>query len=498
MAARLQEIYDDAGRPGIQAFRFAVRRTGLQISDAEAKAFVAKQSSGQIFQGRIPSDGKIVGGGRDDTRWQMDLIDYSKRIRKLSGKHRFVLVAVDLYDRTIFTQPMQNKTAETTLEAFRKIIRANGNVMPKEITVDLGHEYALLEQEIRSKGAVLRRKNMQAIQTLAVVDRVIGKLKTILSGYSLTDWAGALRRATTAYNDRSHSYLMGSAPDDVKGSAELQYELDKMHGEQIKHNNDKWRQKAGRLRDAGAFRVPRPRDTWERIDAPKFSGEVHEVVDFKGANVGDGEEKSFPVKTVLAVPAGSRDVDIGIEAGPGGGRRARQREMLQDFARNLKGLLPSTGYTLARVAQILGGMRGFHDTADVYGPSKQGRIVNFLKLYPNLFSLQGSGPNIKVLPAAPPEPRPARPAQVGGASGSSEPARERQPRALEIDPRAPYRKFPNTQRVRYGANPARVGTPRHARYEAYKEAVTIGEARRLGATSQDISLDIQKGALVLL
>lgn len=73
---RLQQIYDDAGRPGAQAFRFAVRRAGLQISDAEAKAFVAKQSTGQIFQGRIPSDGKVPGGGREDMRWQMDLIGF--------------------------------------------------------------------------------------------------------------------------------------------------------------------------------------------------------------------------------------------------------------------------------------------------------------------------------------------------------------------------------------------------------------------------------------
>ena len=65
---------------------------------------------------------------------------------------------------------------------------------------------------------------MQSVNTLSVVDRVTGKLRTILSGYSLTDWAGALRKVTAAYNDRSHSYLMGSAPDDVKGSAELQYE----------------------------------------------------------------------------------------------------------------------------------------------------------------------------------------------------------------------------------------------------------------------------------
>lgn len=94
----------------------------------------------------------------------------------------------------------------------------------------------------------------------------------------------------------------------------------------------------------------------------------------KGSNAETGD-KTFPIKTVLAVPAGSGDVDIGIEAGPGGGRIARQSDMLQDFARNLKGMLPSTGYTLARVAQILRGMRGFHDTADVYGPSKAGRIV---------------------------------------------------------------------------------------------------------------------------
>ena len=111
----------------------------------------------------------------------------------------------------------------------------------------------------------------------------------------MTDWSGALRKATAAYNDRSHSYLRGSAPDDVKGSAELQYELDKIHGEQIKHNNEKWRQKAGKLRDSSAFRIPLSRDTWERVDAPKFSGEVYDVVDFKGATV-ESADASYPVK----------------------------------------------------------------------------------------------------------------------------------------------------------------------------------------------------------
>ena len=316
-SARLQDIYDDAGRPGAQAFRFAVRRAGIQISETQAKAFVSRQATGQVFQGRIPSDGVIPGGGREDHRWQMDPIDWSKRIKKLSGGHRYVLVAVDNYDRTVFTQGLPNKTAQATLEAFGKIIRANGNVMPQEISVDNGQEYAMLEQEIASKGGVLRRKNMQTANSLATVDRVIGKLKTILPGYSLTDWSGALRKATAAYNDKSHSYLMGSAPDDVKGSAALQYELDKQNGIDVKHNNDKWRAKAGKLRDAGAFRTPLPRSTWERIDAPKFSGESFSVDGFEGSHLESGD-KTFAVKTALPVPAGSADVDIGIEAGPGG------------------------------------------------------------------------------------------------------------------------------------------------------------------------------------
>ena len=166
-------------------------------------------------------------------------------------------------------------------------------------------------------------------------------------------------------------------------------------------------------------------------------------------------------------------------------------------------MIPTTGLTLARVAQILRGTRGAFDTMDVYGPSRQGRIVSFLKLYPNLFEIQGSGPNIKVFVAKAPEPRPvvARPVQVGGASSSNDPAphmgRDRQPRTIEIDPRAPYRRYPNEQRVEYGANPARVNTPRHRRFEAYKVATTIGAARRLGATSQDISMDVAAGALTL-
>ena len=70
------------------------------------------------------------------------------------------------------------------------------------------------------------------------------ELKSILSSYSLTNSNDALQKATDVYNNASHSYLMGRAPDDVKcsnkGSKLLQYEIDKMSGEQTRTNNLKW------------------------------------------------------------------------------------------------------------------------------------------------------------------------------------------------------------------------------------------------------------------
>jgi hypothetical protein len=344
---------------------------------------------------------------------------------------------------------------------------------------------------------------MRQPNSIAVVDAAISKLKKILSGYNLTSWADALKRATIAYNESSHNALMGSAPNDVKGSAELQYEIEKKHGLDIRHNNQKWRTRVGKLRDQGAFRTPLPRDTWERVNAPKFSGDVHQVASFKGANVEDEQGRSFPVKTSLPVPADSMNVAIDTDTAPGGGKRARQREMLQDFATNLAAMIPTTGLTLAMAGRILRSQRGFEDTADTYSLPRVGRYVSFLKLYPRLFKIVGSGPGLKVFPADPPEPAAPQPVQVGGGASSSAapPAapRERAERALEMDPRAPYRRYPPDQRIRYSAvNPARVGTARRARFDIYKDANTIGQARRLGATPQDIQQDLEKAALVLL
>jgi hypothetical protein len=71
--ARLTEIYNSVGKPGARVFRTAAKKKGYTLTQKEAIQFVAGQSSSQIFQNRINSDGKIT-ASREGSRWQADLL----------------------------------------------------------------------------------------------------------------------------------------------------------------------------------------------------------------------------------------------------------------------------------------------------------------------------------------------------------------------------------------------------------------------------------------
>ena len=51
MSEQLQKIYEELGRPSAQKLLFAARRKGIQLTEVEAKNFIAGQSTSQIFQG---------------------------------------------------------------------------------------------------------------------------------------------------------------------------------------------------------------------------------------------------------------------------------------------------------------------------------------------------------------------------------------------------------------------------------------------------------------
>ena len=84
--AQLQQLYDDSGGPGADAFCRLAARKNLKVTDAEARAFVANQSRGQVFQGRLKSDGKVT-ASREREIYQVDIIDYTTKIGRGTSVH---------------------------------------------------------------------------------------------------------------------------------------------------------------------------------------------------------------------------------------------------------------------------------------------------------------------------------------------------------------------------------------------------------------------------
>ncbi len=133
--------------------------------------------------------------------------------------------------------------------------------------------------------------------------------------------------------------------------------------------------------------------------------------------------------------------------------------------------------SFARASAFLRSQPGFSDTADLYRLPKAGRYVRFLRLFG--FDVSGSGPAMTVRRAA-----------TAGPSGAR---RGRPEGAVDIAPRAPRRGLPAATALLWTPdNPYRGGTAAHARFELYRTAASVGEARELGATPQDIKGGIEK------
>ena len=248
--ARLQALYQEAGKPGARAFRTYARRRGEDLTSTEAQQFVAQQAEAQVFAGRLPSDGKVT-ASREDMRAQADVLDFSKRASsQRDGAAKYALTAIDVFTKELWVEVMQDKTDAETRNAMRKILSANGTPF-KEISVDLGNEFGpSFEALMRDRGIVVRRKDPQQVNAIAAVDRAQQSLKSILKNIQGDGgWAKSKKRAAALYNDREHSALYGASPEEVSELPVLQYELEKEAGEKVAHNNQKWRQKAGRLRD---------------------------------------------------------------------------------------------------------------------------------------------------------------------------------------------------------------------------------------------------------
>jgi hypothetical protein len=279
-------------------------------------------------------------------------------------------------------------------KAFEDILRRSGR-KPAEVDTDGGAEFgSAFDETLERHGIAHRTKRQGHANALAVVDTTIRRVKEILR-QELAEgggggWAGHLAKAVAALNSAPNDYLMGSAPADVKGNAELQLALQEQAGRDMAVNARQHADRMAALRTAGAFRTRLPERTFTRVTTARWSNEVHRVASFVGDLVVDEKGARFPIRDVLPVKVGSAPVaassDLGTEA-----KQREQREKMRPFALALAGMVGEEGLSIQGAGTKLRKLPGFSEKMEEARLTGVGALERLVRLYPASFEIEGEG-----------------------------------------------------------------------------------------------------------
>ena len=392
---QLKQLWIDTGRSGAEKLYDKAVKSGLAITRKQVQEFVKAQATAQVFQPRTRSDGKVVATGPLKT-WQVDVMDLKQFAEKANKGFKFVLVAVDVFDRTMKAAPMKTKSPEETARVFRTFAP-----LPAEVDTDHGQEFGgVFQKLLDDKGIGHKEKDPKQVNALAVSDRAMGTLRAMMAkdmaARGSGDWHTGLKGSVSAYNHSGHSHLMGSEPADVAKNKELTYELKVQAGEDLKHNADLHSDKMAALRKAGGFRTMLPRNTWARAHQPSWGDKIHKVDRFVGPDVVDTEGNRFPVKLVLPVPVTTVAAQVPKELL--GGRPARTgatTRTMQPFATILRGKLGEP-MSLQVAGRRMNEVDGFKDAMKEAKLVGIGSFRRFVELFPQIFKIEGEVPRQRV------------------------------------------------------------------------------------------------------
>ena len=390
--AQLRKVWLDAGRPGVARFRAVAQRAGYPIKLADARQFVQAQETRQVFAPTPASKGHVTAARLDD-KWQADLIDFKQADVKENKGMRVALLVTDVFSRFSWVELLPDKAAATVAKAFEEIMRRSAR-KPAEVDSDGGTEFGrVFDEMLERHGIAHRTKRPGHTNALAVVDTSIRRVKEILR-QELADgrrsWGENLAKAVAGMNNSPNDHLMGSNPADVKGNNVLQLALQEQAGRDMLANARQHADRMAALRTAGAFRTRLPEKTFTRATTARWSNEVHKVASFVGDQVVDDKGARFPIRDVLPVKVGSKDVaaasDIGTDA-----KQREQREKMRPFAQALAGMLGDEGLSIQGAGTKLRKLPGFTERMEEARLTGIGALERLVRLYPASFEVEGEG-----------------------------------------------------------------------------------------------------------
>jgi hypothetical protein len=117
----LMNLWEESNRPGADKFVQAAKRKGIALTRKEAMHLISDEPVHQMYKPSPVSIGAVAARGMD-TNWQMDIASLVQLPANENDDYRYILLAVNIFDRKCFAEPLKTKTPTETAEALEKML----------------------------------------------------------------------------------------------------------------------------------------------------------------------------------------------------------------------------------------------------------------------------------------------------------------------------------------------------------------------------------------
>ncbi len=393
----LEDLSRLLGHPGVAPLWLAVKKRGLDITRKRVVSYVKKKGEKQVFQAVQPARGKTVSESLD-SRWMMDLIQFNNKPVAVGRKTwRFILVAVNVFDRYMYALPLETKEPKEVLEALAKLITTAAK-KPKLISSDDGLEFkGPVSAYLTRRGIAQKFKATSDVNGLGLIDKAIQSLKVRLAEATTVagkTWVSELARTVNGFNNTPKpGILHGAAPKEVRGSEDIRFLLLQDQAKNMEHNRALTARRTAAIQDSGNFRAPVKvvNNTFTRSYQATY-GAKKEVASVKAGTVTDTQGVKHSLKSIQVIPVNSS------EPGPSqlaAAKPVKKRIAGGNIAETLITILRRDGgpMSLTRAATLL--KEQLRQTGEDYDEALKktgGRLVDLIRLSPGL-KLVGKTPD---------------------------------------------------------------------------------------------------------
>ena len=314
----LESLSKKLGRlKGAAALHKQARKEGIPVTLAQVKDFVAAIGSKQLLAPGQPSLGKSATSRleKEGSRWQADLVQFrfsaqdAETDEEGEDKKRYALLVINVMDRKLHGIAITDKSAETVLVAFRKVLRKLGGDMEGAVlSTDAGREFDndAFQTLLKQSDIAWKSKGNASPNDIAVLDRAIQGVRKDIASRLIESpnkqWSDVLNASLVAHN-RSINSAVRDAPADVAKEPILQFLLLSDNAKKLSHNNALAKKRVAKVQEAGAFRRPMKAKAFGRGFEAKWKDkvELEKVTDGTLVKAKD-DERRIDVKSVLPVP----------------------------------------------------------------------------------------------------------------------------------------------------------------------------------------------------